>query len=215
MTDGGPSRPEPRRRPAVAGPGITRRTALALPDSMSLGEWSRLGRQIFTISDSSSWWLGDWLIYGQAHFPDRYKRAIAETGLDYQTLRNYAWVSRRVAHRRRRDKLSFQHHAEVAGLAEDQQDGWLDQAEEHGWSRNELRRRVKAARLGVRAGQEVLHIQMNVVAGRKKVWQEAADSAEQDLLAWISTSLDEAARAALESRERFAQLGTGSGLTED
>ena len=41
--------------------------------------------------------------------------------LDYQTLRNYAWVARRFAMSRRRDTLSFGHHAEVPALPEPEQ----------------------------------------------------------------------------------------------
>ena len=44
----------------------------------------------------------------------------------------------------RRDKLSFQHHAEVCALLPAQQDRRLDQAEGEGWSRNELRRHLRA-----------------------------------------------------------------------
>lgn len=173
---------------------------------MSLTAWSRLGRQIFIISDSSAWWLGDWLIYGQAQYPDRYKRAIAETSLDYQTLRNYAWVARQFSLSRRREKLSFQHHAEVASLPEPEQEIWLNRAEKGAWSRNELRRRIKAERNGG-AADEVTHIQMNVIAEQKKRWQEAAESTEQDLLVWMVSNLDRAALAALESRETAARSG--------
>ncbi|MFS1299826.1 LmbU family transcriptional regulator [Streptosporangium longisporum] len=183
---------------------MTRRTALSLPPNMSLTAWSRLGRQIFIISDSSAWWLGDWLIYGQAQYPDRYKRAIAETSLDYQTLRNYAWVARQFSLSRRREKLSFQHHAEVASLPEPEQDIWLNRAEKGAWSRNELRRRIKAERNGGVA-DEVTHIQMNVIAEQKKRWQEAAESTEQDLLVWMVSNLDRAALAALEAREAAAR----------
>jgi hypothetical protein len=47
---------------------------------------------------------------------------------------------------RRRDKLSFQHHAEVAPLPEPDQDLWLNRAERLGWSLSELRRQLRNAR---------------------------------------------------------------------
>lgn len=197
----GQDNPAPYPRLALDTPGRTRRTALSLPAGLSLTAWTRLGRQIFIISDSSAWWLGDWLIYGQEQYPDRYKRAIAETSLDYQTLRNYAWVARSFSLSRRRDKLSFQHHAEVASLPEADQDRWLNRAAKGGWSRNELRRRIKAERNGQEYTGEVTHIQMNVIAEQKQRWQEAAESTEQDLLAWIVSNLDRAAMAALETKQ--------------
>jgi hypothetical protein len=199
-TTGGP-RPATTQhsRLSIDGKAITKRTALAIPDGMPITAWRNLGRQIFVITDSSAWWLGDWLIYGQAHYPDRYKHAIAETNLDYQTLRNYAWVARRFPPHRRLEKLSFQHHAEVASLPEADQEQWLRQAEQHNWSRNELRRQINHHRRGLVA-RETIHIQMNVVGDQKDRWQQAAEQAEQDLIAWIVTILDHAATSALEAQ---------------
>jgi hypothetical protein len=45
-----------------------------------------------------------------------------------QNRLNYAWVARRFAMSRRRDTLSFGHHAEVAALPEPEQDFWLREA---------------------------------------------------------------------------------------
>ncbi|MFC4534485.1 LmbU family transcriptional regulator [Sphaerisporangium dianthi] len=191
------------------GSALTRRTSLSLPPRLSLNEWQRLGRQIFVISDSSAWWLGDWLIYGQATFPNRYKRAIAETSLDYQTLRNYAWVARRVTAARRRDKLSFQHHAEVASLPEDKQDEWLSQAEKHGWSRNELRKRIREDRNGGARAAAVSSIHVNVIEERRERWVLAARQADQDLLNWMLSVLDDAAQAVLESTDARPELPGG------
>jgi hypothetical protein len=53
----------------------------------------------------------------------------------YQTLRNYAVVARRLKLSRRRDNLSFQHHAEVCALGFEEQDRWLDLAAESPWRR--------------------------------------------------------------------------------
>ncbi|MEU4804135.1 LmbU family transcriptional regulator [Actinosynnema sp. NPDC023587] len=177
---------------------LTRRTSLLLPPSLPITEWGRIGKQIFAISDSSCWWLGDWLIYGQAQYPDRYKRATEETSLDYQTLRNYAWVARKFGVDRRRSALSFQHHAEVAGLDQEQQDRWLDLAVAGEWSRTRLRREVRAgrtpARDAVAAGAEqALKLRMSVPVERRQRWQDAAAVSGQDLLSWILDMLDEAA----------------------
>jgi hypothetical protein len=185
-----------RGRLAPNGSALTRRTSLLLPPNLPLTEWRRLGQQIHVIADSSAWWLGDWLIYGQDNYPDRYKRAAAETSLDYQTLRNYAWVARKIAPVRRREKLSFQHHAEVAGLPTDEQDTWLTRAEAASWTRNQLRRQIRAGRRRDEGRPEVALVQMNVVAERQQRWQKAAESADMELLAWIVLTLDQAADGA-------------------
>lgn len=121
------------------------RTGLRLPRRLSFEAWLALGRQLSIVADSSAWCLGDWLIYGENVYPGRYRYAIERTSLDYKTLRNYAWVARRFPVSRRRDMLSFGHHAEVAGLPQPEQDYWLRKAEEFGWSRNQTRREVRAS----------------------------------------------------------------------
>src|SRR5262245_11948880 len=118
------------------------RSGLLLPHGLSFDVWRQIGSQIFLVTNSCAWWVGDWLAYGEDSFGDRYKQVIEETSLDYQTLRNYTWVAKSFTMSRRRDSLSFGHHAEVAALTEVEQDEWLTRAERFMWSRNELRRRV-------------------------------------------------------------------------
>ena len=88
------------------------RTALHLGPSLSFGDWQQLGRRVGAVADSSAWWIGDWLLFGERSYGRRYRGAIEATGLDYQTLRNYAWVASRFSVSRRRDDLTFGHHAE-------------------------------------------------------------------------------------------------------
>jgi hypothetical protein len=177
---------------------LTRRTGLCLPPQLSLEGWRRIGRQMFIISDSSAWWWGDWLVFGEERYPDRYKRAIAETSLDYQTLRNYAWVARRFPMSRRRDRLSFQHHVVVAALPDAEQDALLSQAEEHGWSRKELRRRLRQAQHPARSElEEAVVYQLSVDPDRQKRWQEAAGHANEQVVDWIVRCVDHAADALL------------------
>ncbi|GAA1439547.1 hypothetical protein GCM10009602_10470 [Nocardiopsis tropica] len=176
----------------------TRRTSLHLPDGMAMSDWERWGQHIFVISDASAWWLGDWLIYGQENYPHRYKRAIENTSLDYQTLRNYAWVARKFIPGRRREKLSFQHHAEVCGLPENEQEKWLSEAEAGRWSRNELRRRIKLHARGEDAVPETMYVQVAINPERRKQWQEAAESSGMSLPEWASATLDMAAKKMVE-----------------
>ncbi len=124
---------------------VVPRMGLQFPRQMSYESWLRIGGKLSSVANSSAWCLGDWVAYGEVAYDGRYRDAIERTSLDYQTLRNYAWVARRFALSRRRDKLSFGHHAEVAALPEVEQDFWLRKAEEASWSRNQLRREVRAS----------------------------------------------------------------------
>lgn len=121
------------------------RKGLLLPRKISFDKWVGVGSYLSSVFSSSAWCLGDWLVYGEATFNGRYHDAIELTSLDYQTLRNHAWVARRFPMSRRRDTVSFTHHAEVAALAEPEQDFWLSKAEEYAWSAKRLRREVKAS----------------------------------------------------------------------
>lgn len=120
-------------------------TGMQINRRLSLDSWERLGEQLFAVSDSAAWWVADWLVFGESAFQDRYLEAARRTNLNHQTLRNYAWVARRFGPSRRREALTFGHHAELAALQEPEQDYWLRKAEELGWSRNRLRREVRAS----------------------------------------------------------------------
>jgi hypothetical protein len=175
---------------------VTRRTSLHLRANLPVEEWKRIGLRIGAISESSVWWLGDWLVYGQRTYPDRYQQAIKDTELDYQTLRNYAWVAGRFPAGRRRHALSFQHHAEVASLPPGDQDRWLDKAERLKWSRNQLRGSLREARAvgGGTSRAPAVRVSVNIPPDQAHTWQEAAKRARQELPEWIASVLTEAAR---------------------
>jgi len=172
---------------------------LQITPGIDFDSWMLMGRRITGISNACAWCLGDWLVYGERAFSARYKTALAATSLDYQTLRNYAWVARRFEMSRRRDTLSFQHHAEVAALPEAHQDLWLLRAERARWSRNELRRRLGAERRLQRMRQTdtAVTVSVEVTESRAQRWREAAEAAQQTLNEWIATTVDAAAEARL------------------
>ncbi|MFJ9041495.1 LmbU family transcriptional regulator [Streptomyces sp. NPDC102406] len=136
----------------VGTPAKVRKSGMTFPQNLPERAWEEIGTNLRELVNSSAWWLADWLLFGEATYGwRRYKEAIERTGLDYQTLRNYAWVARRFEHHRRRDALSFAHHAEVTRLSPPEQDYWLRTAEQQKWSRNELRKAVRAS-LAVQSG---------------------------------------------------------------
>jgi hypothetical protein len=196
-----------RQRPPVARNAITRRTSLSIPAAITIDAWVTIGEELFIISDASIWWLGDWLVYGQDRYPDRYKRAIERTSLQYKTLRNYAWVARKFEVSRRRDSLSFQHHAEVAALPEDEQEVWLDRAEFLRLPVTELRRQIKAARSGAEgqpsAPEEIFGFDID--PERRNRWENAAEQASSTLHEWILSILDQETRSVLGSESGRAE----------
>jgi hypothetical protein len=141
------------------------------------------------------------------------------TGLDYQTLRNYASVARRFELSRRRDKLTFQHHAVVRALTDEEQDHWLTLAEENHWSRNELRRAIRARKLsnsgddpissGSRLGDPLT---ISPPPARLARWRAEAEKAGLELEEWIVTAVERwlsgQPSAIVGSRRRAARRGT-------
>lgn len=207
----------PRQRKAGVderrGQVLTTKVGLQMPAGLTFEDWERAGRQLSGIVNSSSWWLGDWLVYGKDHYTDRYQRGIRAAGLQYQTLRNYAWVSRRFDFSRRRAALSFQHHAELASLPIDEQELWLDRAEQMQWTTKQLRSAIRDAREDeVREGTQTPETMRRfaVPGSRLQWWHKAAEQSGIDFEQWVLATLDNAAERALvedEEEERREQAG--------
>jgi hypothetical protein len=186
------------------------RTGLQLPRQLPFDKWLSIGRHLCATASASAWCLGDWLIYGETRFTGRYREAIERSSLEYKTLRNYAWVARRFSLSRRRERLSFAHHAEVAALPEPEQDFWLHKAETLGWSRNDTRREVQAS-LRER-GQLPAHpagpfgehaddadipgaaLRLELTAQQLEFIRQAATQSGLTIDAWAALTLEEAAR---------------------
>jgi hypothetical protein len=188
------------------------RTGLQLPAHLPYAKWLNIGKQLCLVTDSSAWCLGDWLVYGKKSYPGRYRDVIEQTSLDYQTLRNYAWIAKRVPLARRRADLSFGHHAEVAALPAAEQDFWLRKAAEHAWPRNQLRREIRhslkernepdpeagddgppseADRRSRPASQN--RIELTPTPEQMAAWTEAASRSGVDVAEWAVAQLDQVA----------------------
>jgi hypothetical protein len=125
----------------------------AEPD-LALGEWLESGRKLGLLGRNVPWWIGDWLRYGNHVYGERYVRAARVTGYDVQTLMNMVYVASHFPPIRRRGKLSWSHHAEVAALEEAKQDEWLDRAEAERLSVRCLRQEIRTqVRRTMTAGQ--------------------------------------------------------------
>jgi hypothetical protein len=174
------------------------RVGLKIPTGLSFEDWERAGHHLSSIVDSSSWCLGDWLVYGKQHYADRYEQAIRAARLRYQTLRNYAWVSRRFELSRRRSALSFQHHAEVASMSASDQDYWLDQAERHNWTTGQLRNHLRGART-VSESMETSAVIPRIAVQDVQLawWRMAASRSGMEFETWVTAALDGAAARAI------------------
>src|SRR5437764_2890841 len=65
--------------------------------SPTYAQWVACGRFLKDAETAVQFWIGDWLVYGKKTYGKvQYEQAIAETGLDYSTLRDYKWVAQAV-----------------------------------------------------------------------------------------------------------------------
>lgn len=126
-------------------PGATP-SSLSLPDTLTWDQWERFGKALRPIHEAFQWWVGDWLKFGEDHFGERYAQAMDATGHSYESIQRYARVAKRVAPEVRRADLPWSHHAEVASVEPEAQRTWLAKAAKQGWSKQDLREAIKAAK---------------------------------------------------------------------
>lgn len=124
------------------GPGAVTRTGLLLPDGLPFDQWCLAWQALEACQGAIQWWLGDCLQYGEQQYGEEFAQVIGPDRSP-QTYLNLKWVASRFAPSRRRENLSWSHHAEVAACEPPEQDAWLNAAEQHEWSRAELRRHMR------------------------------------------------------------------------
>lgn len=139
---------------------------LRLPDGLDMDGWAEIGRRLNRADQVMQWWLGDWAAFGLRKFegiseslesevsnlksegtakPRRgaLKEFAEANGINYGTLRNLAWVSSRVDLSRRRDRVEWSKHYEVASLSPREQSKWLARAESENMPRSILRQKIR------------------------------------------------------------------------
>jgi hypothetical protein len=101
-------------------------TSLKLPQKLSLEDWKEIGARLGRAHTGMQWIIGDWWDYGWHKYGERKQQVEEWGGLSFQTCENYASVARRFKPTRRREVLSFAHHAEAAYFEPDEADELLD-----------------------------------------------------------------------------------------
>src|SRR4051794_3968239 len=72
-------------------------TGIAFIGDLDFDEWSDLGRRLGRVGRCVAFAIGDWINYGEKRYGGKYEPAIAQLGLEHQTLQNYAWVARSIS----------------------------------------------------------------------------------------------------------------------
>lgn len=112
-----------------------------LSEDIDYDTWEKKGSILQTIHAHINWWIGDWILFGEKKFPDKYSQAVFITGKSEPTLRNCAWVASVFSPEERiYDDLTFTHYLEVAGVKSKEERHWfLQKASEESLSALALR----------------------------------------------------------------------------
>src|SRR5271170_1865578 len=101
--------------------------SLTLPEALSFAEWADVGRELARSRNRIQWLVGDWWRFGAHRYGQRRLAVEQWGGPSFLTSENYGWVAGAFAETsRRREVLTFSHHAEVAALDPADADALLD-----------------------------------------------------------------------------------------
>jgi len=118
--------------------------------------------------DGIAWEMGDWACERPTRYGDM-TRLAEKLDVPRGTLKNRASVARRIDPSRRRDGLSWSHHAEVAGLEPEEGDAVLAEAALYNWSVDRLRREMKDRTAAARARRENARLKAEIEALRAEL----------------------------------------------
>jgi N6-adenosine-specific RNA methylase IME4 len=121
----------------IQAPGTLTRSGWIIPENLSREECIEAGKLLNKAEAAVQWWAGDLLLYADRKWGDG--RALAEeAGFNYNTMTNYASICRAFDFSRRREDLSFTHHAEAIAAPEEHRQSYLERAAKEGWSTRKL-----------------------------------------------------------------------------
>lgn len=119
---------------------------LVLHSSISYEQWSSIGAELLSMAEALSWAIGDWLVYGEMHYPDRYMQAVRISRLSLSRLQSLCSVARSYAPDERVLDLSISHHEAAQALPAEQRASVLMSARAQDTSRDDLRVIVRELR---------------------------------------------------------------------
>lgn len=122
------------------------RNGLSTVGIPSFEEWVEVGKFIKRSNEAVQFWRGDWLNFGENNY-DTWTQYFGKEEAAYQTLANEKWVASRIPVSRRRENLSWSHHAEVADLEPEEQEQMFDMAVKHEMPVSVFRKAVRHYKL--------------------------------------------------------------------
>ena len=180
------------------GPGCKgSRTELQIPEGLELEQWEAMLVRVVALAESSSWWIGDVLAYGEWKYGEKYRTVLEQLELEYDRARDLAYVAGNVPASIRRADLSWSHHRLVAKLLPVDQERWLERAAAEGMSFRELQEALQNDAAGGSTREPLEQIRFTVAPDRLQRYESAAAAAQATSVAeWALSVLDKAAGVA-------------------
>jgi hypothetical protein len=103
--------------------------------------WEKVGSVLGAVGNASSWAIGDWLIWGEHVFGEKYAQASLVLGVSEESLKIYHWVASRFPKSMRDPRLTFSHYKRLARLAGEDPTAvkaWIQRAIANAWTAQEL-----------------------------------------------------------------------------
>jgi len=99
-----------------------------------------------TLGNASLWAIGDMLLFGSRKYGEQYSQALELTKRSYSTLTQAKRLAKAYPSEERHPGLSWTHHREALAVKDtDERRRLLVQAENEGWSREQVRDHVTGA----------------------------------------------------------------------
>lgn len=177
---------------------VSKDVTVALSSKLSYEDWLALGKNLRDTHEEVQWSLGDWVVFGTKKFEHaKYAAAAKTTGLDPKTLSNYGWVASKFESSRRREDVSWGHHADVASLPEKEQDAWLQKAADNKWNKWQFREALREEKT-IRAAQPLSNPLRDIINAAEKIFRVgyAAEKEKtplvRDAKSWFDAGISQA-----------------------
>ena len=154
-----------------------RELGLVIEGTPTIEEWTEYGQKLRRVETSMNWIIGDYLVYGEFKYGEKYTQALDESMVN--SWKVYHWVSKHVPPDRRRGDLSWSHHRLIANLPAEYQTKVLAKAADEHLGTREVGNMLRCVSDGV--FDEVIRIdgsgdKLQAIAYKKKL-KELMDNA--------------------------------------
>ena len=113
--------------------------ALNLPPDLAYPDWVATGRSLATRKVQTEWMIADWLTFGRTNFAEQIELELGTLGMDNRDVKRIEKTAQAFPPALRDPTLSFDHHAHVADLPQQEALPLLKQAKSERWTARKTR----------------------------------------------------------------------------